>query len=151
MMLFKKRPQARKLVFIKSSTMYFIDRPHDLLVIMAKAMLKGNYLWVNEIEIFVGISCEVLIGIKVSHLHYCPCEDVCGSMAQLLKCLTRSLEPLHKSLFCGKVLDEWWHLTCNLQMQLWMWKSHNVKWVQLNRLQIQVITPLSITAMVAFK
>ncbi len=58
----------------------------------------------NEIEIFVGISCEVLLGIKVSHLHYCPCEDVCGSMAELLKCVRRSLEPLHNPCFVARFL-----------------------------------------------
>jgi hypothetical protein len=74
---------------------------------------------VNEIEVFFGISCEVLLGIKVSHLHYCPCEDVCGSMAQLLKCVIRSLEPLHNPCFVARFLmnDGIQHATCRCNFE----------------------------------
>lgn len=114
-----EKASGKKTSVHKSSPTYFIDRPHDSLVIMAKATLKGNYLWVNEIEIFVGISCEVLLGIKVSHLHYCPCEDVCGSMAQWLKCVTRSLEPLHNPCFVARFLmnDSIQHATCRCNFE----------------------------------
>lgn len=120
-----------------------MDRPCDLLVIMAKATLKGNYLWVNEIEIFVGISCEVLLGNKslpLALLSLWGCVWLYGTIIDM--CHKKSWT-ITESLFCGKVLDERWRSTCNLHMQLWRWKYHNVKWVQvLNRLQVRVINTI---------
>jgi len=75
-----------------------MDRPCDLLIVIAKATFTRNCFLVNLKGIFDVVSCKVIFGMNVVSPTWF-LINICASITQFFRCVTMSSEPLHNPCF----------------------------------------------------